>query len=84
MCAWPIRAEAATEFQKILDHPGIVLVDPMGAMARLQLARTFALSGDTIKARSAYEGFLAVWKDADAGIPALQQAKGEYALLLRN
>jgi eukaryotic-like serine/threonine-protein kinase len=72
-------AEAATEFQKILDHRGIVIGDPVGAVAHLQLGRAFALSGDTIKARSAYNDFLALWKDADPDIPILKQAKAEYA-----
>jgi hypothetical protein len=53
----------------------------MGAMARLQLGRAYALSGETAKARSAYQDYLALWKDADPGIPILQQAKAEYAKL---
>jgi serine/threonine protein kinase/Tfp pilus assembly protein PilF len=74
-------AEAATEFQKILDHRGIVASDPVGAVARLQLGRAFALSGDKTKARAAYHDFLTLWKDADPDIPILQQAKAEYARL---
>jgi tetratricopeptide (TPR) repeat protein len=74
-------AEAAAEFQKILGHRGIVGADPIGALAHLQLGRTFALSGDTIKAKAAYQDFLALWKDADADIPILRQAKAEYAQL---
>ena len=74
-------AEAAGEFQRILDHRTIVLVDPMDAMARLQLARALALSDDTVKAKSAYNDFLTLWKNADADIPILQQAKAEYARL---
>ena len=58
-------AEAAAEFQRILDHRSIVLVDPMDAMARLQLARALALSGDTVKAKSAYNDLLTLWKNAD-------------------
>lgn len=74
-------AEAATEFQKILDHRGIVGADPIGALAHLQLGRTFALSGDKIKAKTAYQDFLALWKDTDPDVPILRQAKAEYARL---
>ena len=74
-------AEAAAEFQKILDHRGIVGLDPIGALAHLQLGRAFALSGDTIKAKAGYEAFLALWKDADPDVPVLRQAKAEYARL---
>jgi hypothetical protein len=70
--------EAAAEFQKILDHRGIVGMDPIGALAHLQLGRAFALSGDKIKATAAYEDFLALWKDADPGVPILRQARAEY------
>ena len=74
-------AEAAAEFQKILDHRGIVGADPIGALAHLQLGRTFALSGDKIKAKAAYQDFLTLWKDADPDIPILRQANAEYARL---
>ena len=74
-------AEAATEFQKILDHRGIVASDPIGALAHLQLGRAFALSGDTTKAKIAYQDFLTLWKDADSDIPILKQAQAEYARL---
>ena len=74
-------AEAAAEFQKILDHRGIVGADPIGALAHLQLGRVFALSGDKTKAKAAYEAFLALWKDADPDIPILKSAKLEYARL---
>jgi lipopolysaccharide biosynthesis regulator YciM len=74
--------EAAAEFQKILDHRGIVVSDPIGALARLQLGRAFALSGDKTKAKMVYQDFLTLWKDADADIPILKQAKAEYAKLL--
>jgi serine/threonine protein kinase/tetratricopeptide (TPR) repeat protein len=73
--------EAAAEFQKILDHRGIVLSDPIGALARLQLGRAYALSGDKTKAKTAYQDFLTLWKDADPDIPILKQAKAEYAKL---
>ena len=74
-------AEAAAEFQKILDHRGIVVSDPIGALARLQLGRAFAFSGDKAKAKTAYQDFLILWKDADPDIPILKQAKAEYAKL---
>jgi eukaryotic-like serine/threonine-protein kinase len=74
-------ADAVAEFQRIVDHPGIVLMDPMGALARLQLARALALSGDTVKAKSVYDDLLALWKDADPGIAIIAQARTEYARL---
>ena len=74
-------AEAAAEFQKILDHRGIVISDPIGALAHVQLGRAFALSGDQNKAKAAYQDFLTLWKDADPEIPILRQAKAEYARL---
>jgi tetratricopeptide (TPR) repeat protein len=73
--------EAAAEFQKILDHRGIVVNAPIGAMAHLGLGRAYALSGDKSKARTAYQDFLALWKDAEPGIPTLKQAQAEYARL---
>jgi hypothetical protein len=73
--------EAAAEFQKILDGRTIVVSDPIGALARLQLGRALALSGDKAKAKTAYQDFLTLWKDADADIPILKQAKAEYAPL---
>ena len=69
------------EFQKILDHRGIVLNDPIGALARLQLGRALALSGESTKAKTAYQDFLVLWKDADPDIPILKQAQAEYAKL---
>ena len=74
-------AEAAAEFQKILDHPGLVGLDPIGALAHYQLGRVFALSGDKVKAKAAYEAFFNLWKDADAEVPVLKSAKTEYARL---
>jgi eukaryotic-like serine/threonine-protein kinase len=71
--------EAATEFQKIVDHRGVVMNDPIGALARLGLGRAFELQGDTPKARAGYQDFLALWKDADPDVPILKQAKAEYA-----
>jgi Tfp pilus assembly protein PilF len=73
--------EAAGEFQKILDHPGIVSNEPIGALAHLGLARAYVLQGDTAKAGSAYHDFLTLWKDADPDIPILEQARAEYATL---
>jgi Flp pilus assembly protein TadD len=74
-------AAAATEFQKFLDHRGITLNFPLGALAHLGLARAYALQGDTAKARAAYQDFLTLWKDADPDIPILIAAKAEYAKL---
>ena len=74
-------AEAAAEFQKILDHRGIVGADPIGVLARWRLGQALASSGDTAKAKTAYQDFLNLWKDADPGIPVLRQAKAEYARL---
>ena len=74
-------AEAAGEFQKIVDHRGLVLSDPIGALAHLQLGRAYTLSGDRSKARSAYQDFLTLWKNADPDILILKQAKAEYAKL---
>ena len=72
---------AAAEFQKFIDHRGVVMNFPWGALARLGLARAYALQGDTAKARTAYQDFLTLWKDADPDIPILKQAKAEYAKL---
>jgi len=74
-------AEAAAEFQKILNHRGIVGADSIGALAHLQLGRAYTSSGDNANAKSAYEGFLTLWKDADPEIPIFRQAKAEYAKL---
>ncbi len=74
-------AEAAADFQLILDHPGIIGNFPIGALAHLGLARAYALQGDSAKAKVAYQDFLALWKDADPDIPILKQAKAEYAKL---
>jgi len=71
--------EAAAEFQKILDHRGIVYADPIGVLARLQLGRALALSGDWSRSRNAYQDFLALWKDADPDVPILEEAKAEFA-----
>jgi tetratricopeptide (TPR) repeat protein len=73
--------EATVEFQKILDHSGVVLSEPIGALAHLRLGRAYAMQGDTAEAKAAYQGFLTLWKDADPDIPILKQAKAEYAKL---
>jgi tetratricopeptide (TPR) repeat protein len=72
---------AAAEFQRVLDHRGIVLADPIGAVAHLQLGRALVLLGERERARSAYQDFLTLWKDADADVPLLKQARAEYARL---
>jgi eukaryotic-like serine/threonine-protein kinase len=74
-------AEAATEFEKILARRGIVANDPIGALAHLQLGRAFALSRDTARSKTAYAGFLNLWKDADPDIVILKQAKAEMRRL---
>ena len=71
---------AAAEFRKILDHPGVVVNEPIGALAYLGLGRAYALSGDTAKAKAEYQEFLSLWKDADPDIPIYKQAKTEYAV----
>ena len=73
--------EAAAEFQKILDHRGLCLFSPMCSLSHLQLGRARALSGDNAGARTAYQDFFALWKDADPDIPILKEAKAEYAKL---
>ena len=74
-------AQAAAEFQKILDHLGVVQNEMIAPLAHLDLARARALSGDKSGSRKAYQDFLALWQHADPGIPILQQAKSEYAKL---
>ena len=73
--------KAAGEFQKILDHRGLVVNRSIGALARLGLARAYTMQGDTPKAKAAYQDFLTLWKDADPDIPVLRQAKAEYGKL---
>ena len=73
--------EAVAEFEKILNHRGLVGIDPIGALVHFQLGRAYQLSGNRSKARSAYQEFLSLWKDADSDVPILQQAKIEYAKL---
>ena len=73
--------EAAAEYQKILDHRGVVGNRPIGALAHLELGRASNLEGDTARARTAYQDFLALWKDVDPNIPILLAAQSEYAKL---
>jgi DNA-binding winged helix-turn-helix (wHTH) protein/tetratricopeptide (TPR) repeat protein len=73
--------KAATEFQKILDHRGVIAGDPIGALAHLQLGRAYAMAGDKLKAKTAYQDFLTLWRDADPDIPVLEEAKTEYSKL---
>jgi tetratricopeptide (TPR) repeat protein len=73
--------EAAAEFQKVLDHRGVVFADPIGALAHLQSGRAYGLAGDKAKAKAAFEDFLTLWKDADPDIPVLKQARAEYPKL---
>lgn len=72
-------AAAAAEFQKILDHPGLVVNEPIGVLSHLGLARAYAMQGDTPEVKASYQEFLTLWKDADPEIPVLRQAKVEYA-----
>ncbi len=75
--------DTAAEFQKILNHRGIVGSDPIGALVHLQLGRVFALSGDKVKAKIAYRDFFTLWESADSEIPILKQVNAEYAELPR-
>ncbi len=74
-------SHAAAEFQKFIDHRTLVRNAEWGALARLGLARAYAMQGDTAKARLAYQDFLTLWKDADPDIPILKQAQAEYSKL---
>ena len=70
------------EFQKVIDHRGIVLNEPMGALARLYLGRAYAMAGETEKAKKAYGDFFEIWNEADGEIPILMGARREFAELL--
>jgi tetratricopeptide (TPR) repeat protein len=74
-------ADAAAEFQKIVDHRGIAPADPVHALAKLWLGRAYVMSGDTAKAKAAYQDFFGLWKDADPDVPMLVEGKAEYAKL---
>ena len=71
--------EAAAEFQKIVDHPGMTMNEPVGPLARLQLARALSASGDRAKSAAVYKDLFSLWKDADPDIPVIQEAKAEYS-----
>ena len=73
--------EAAAEFQRILKHRSLGAIHVLYALSYVGLARADALTGDTAKARTAYQDFFALWKDADPDIPILKEAKAEYAKL---
>jgi tetratricopeptide (TPR) repeat protein len=73
--------QAAIEFQKIADHRGLVINRMVGALAHLGLGRAYAMAGEQEKARTAYQDFLGLWKEADPEVPILKQAKAEYAKL---
>ena len=72
---------AAAEYQKVIDRRGCMELQFWGALARLGLARAYAMQGDTVKAHAAYQDFLTLWKDADPDLPVLRAAKAEYAKL---
>jgi len=74
--------QAAAEFRKIIDQPGIVLNFPLGALAHVELARSYAFEGDAAKARTAYQQFLTIWKGADPDIPILRQTRTELGKLM--
>lgn len=74
-------AQAASEFQKIVDWAGVVVNEPIGALAELGLARAYVKTGDVKKGREAYDKFFALWKDADGGIPVLHEAQWDYQKL---
>ena len=74
-------AAAAVEFQKLIDHKGIVQNFLLGSLSYLQVGRAYVLSGDTAKAQAAYQEFFTLWKDADPDVPVLKEAKAEFAKL---
>ncbi len=74
-------ADAAAEFQKMVDHRGIEPISPNHSLAKLGLGRAYVMTGDTAKARAAYQDFFALWKDADPDVPILKEAKAEYERL---
>jgi len=74
---------AIAEFQKILTRPGVVANNPLGALAQVGIGRAYRMSGDRGKARTAYQEFLKLWKDADPGIPLMEQVRNEYGRLIQ-
>jgi hypothetical protein len=74
-------SQATVEFRELLKHPGCFVNFPLGALAHLELGRAYALAGDKIQARTAYQEFLALCKDGGPDIPIMKQAKAEYAKL---
>jgi hypothetical protein len=75
--------KAAAEFQKLIDHPGMILNSPLGVLARLGMARAYKRAGDLEKSRLAYRDFLQIWKDADPNLVTLKQAKAEYSAIAK-
>jgi hypothetical protein len=75
---------AAAAFKTVVDHPGIVVNFPLGALAHLQLARAYQMQSDTTNACAEYAAFLSLWRDADSGTPTLQQAKREASICGHN
>jgi len=78
LCALGRGADAAAEFQKILDHSGVVVTDPAGVLAHLGQGRAYRIAGDRVKAKAAYGEFFKLWNTADAEIPVLRSARTEY------
>jgi hypothetical protein len=79
VCERPGRRQGNSK--KVLDHRGIVLADPVGALAHWKLGRSYVVLGDVARAKNAYRDFLDLWKDADQDVPVLEQVKAEYAKL---
>ena len=79
--SWTIDCRWGPNFSPDTSDRGIVLNEPIGALAHLQLGRAYAIQSDGVKARAAYQDFLTLWKDADPDVPILREAKSEYAKL---
>ena len=73
---------AVAEFQKILDHPGVVMNSPLTPVARLGLARAYAIAGETGRSRTQFEQLMLDWKDADRDLPILAEARRQYAAVV--